>query len=452
MKLTNTKHDLAPAAGANPAMDHQVESTASADRNGPTQVVVTPMETGLLESFCAEGPDSSDEGDLGQDTGSAAGEYLERCRKFGTMINGSDRIEGLINRDPTGFAEDSVIKAWGLMARGPLSDAAEKASLHAIQSGLASDHLLARRYHAGACSAYRAANDEARANPGLFRAEWKYHFEKGMAHDDLVFALQRGTRVDSRFQHLLEAATYLDAKDRPEDGDSKFVRESMSIRDLQEGPRIGDFVRFPDGAIHRLAREREGVEGSYQTAEPESGAFYLGGPDTLFFSCGSLSLGPFVTARGLKLTEEARDGAVWTFHNQDASPGNRVDFQVPFRVFDVIPDAGGQSQAWPDGSRIPNLLANHAEDIRAALIAYRFGDQVNYNATVDKVLRESGAELWEYIEASSTIQEKTGLALEAFPESPTWKPAVVPAPSPKPDPDDEAFDRFVADREGRLLD
>lgn len=112
-------------------------------------------------------------------------------------------IEDLINRDPTGFADDGFVKAWGERTKGALSLAAEAASSLAIRSGLVEDHDRAWRYHAGATSAHRAANDEARMNPGCFRDEWAYHFEKGLAHQDYAFAKQRGQQVDPRFQQHL---------------------------------------------------------------------------------------------------------------------------------------------------------------------------------------------------------------------------------------------------------
>jgi hypothetical protein len=65
-----------------------------------------------------------------------------------------------------------------------------------------------------------------------------------------------------------------------------------------------------------------------------------------------------------------------------------------------------------DQSRISLLVANHSEDIRNALIESRFGNSTLYREIVDKVLRDSGEELWVYVEASARIQEMTGLDLE----------------------------------------
>lgn len=118
--------------------------------------------------------------------------------------------------------------------------------------------------------------------------------------------------------------------------DARFFRESVALRDQQEGPRIGDFVRYPDGALHRLAIDSG--ERGFQTMEPGRGAFYDSGSGHLFFSCGSPSLTPFVKAQNLARSEETREGEVWTFHHQESVPGGRVNAMVPCRVYAYSPD------------------------------------------------------------------------------------------------------------------
>lgn len=120
--------------------------------------------------------------------------------------------------------------------------------------------------------------------------------------------------------------------------DAQFIREAMAARDQHEGPGIGDFVRFPGGALHRLAVDFG--ERGFQTTEPDRGAFYLGG-DSLVFSCGSPSLFPFVKKESLELLDETCGGEVWTFHHQETTPGGRVNAVVPFRVFGYTHDSAG---------------------------------------------------------------------------------------------------------------
>lgn len=111
--------------------------------------------------------------------------------------------------------------------------------------------------------------------------------------------------------------------------DAKFIREAIVIYDQLEGPRIGDFVRFHDGSLSRIAVDYG--ERGFQTMEPHRGAFYLGG--TLNLSCGSLSFTPFLDKAKLTPTPETQEGGVWTFHHREAVPGGRVNAVTPFRVY-----------------------------------------------------------------------------------------------------------------------
>jgi hypothetical protein len=258
MKAHTPKPTTTPAQTTAQAAEVQkpVQTAASTamDISGPVALEATAPSEDLLRKFV---PSPRARGAVG-------------VKDYGEAHSCSPEvIEDLINTDPSGFASDDYVKAWGERAKGPLSMAAEEASSRAIQSGTVEDHNRAWRYHAGACSAHRAANDEARTSPGLFRDEWKYHFEKGMAHQDYVFAAQRGQQVNPRFQHLLgsdmatginhdylfdcvmfstirvQASTRKDAESQ--------IREALDGADLNAGAwRNGDPILFTaslDGEI-----------------------------------------------------------------------------------------------------------------------------------------------------------------------------------------------------------
>jgi hypothetical protein len=89
-------------------------------------------------------------------------------------------------------------------------------------------------------------------------------------------------------------------------------------------PHVGDFVRFADGTLRRVAHEwPDGVQTS------DNGSFYLdiGG---ISMSGGLYRTVPTDT---LKMTLEIRDGDVWFFHHDFPTTGGGVPAVLGFHVW-----------------------------------------------------------------------------------------------------------------------
>lgn len=107
--------------------------------------------------------------------------------------------------------------------------------------------------------------------------------------------------------------------------DAELVRRRMARLDAQDGPRVGDFVRFADGVERRISYLWD--DGA-QTSE--AGSFYLSESGCAF----SGSLHPPVPIEALVRADERRPGSVWIFHHDVPRAGNAVTARVQFRVYD----------------------------------------------------------------------------------------------------------------------
>jgi hypothetical protein len=118
-----------------------------------------------------------------------------------------------------------------------------------------------------------------------------------------------------------------------DDRDREHVAEIMAALDADPRPRVGDFIRFKDGAILRIAiLERWDGPDSWSLLQPaRSGRWYLGtgGAD---YSGGPASGLP----RGTVLTDsgERRTGSVWVFHHGLRGNGRGVDLDASWRIYD----------------------------------------------------------------------------------------------------------------------
>jgi len=54
------------------------------------------------------------------------------------------------------------------------------------------------------------------------------------------------------------------------------------------------------------------------------------------------------------------------------------------------------------------LVVNEFEAIKNAIIEYRMGNLDNHYALVNAIIARNEVEMWEYIEASDTVQNATG--------------------------------------------
>lgn len=94
------------------------------------------------------------------------------------------------------------------------------------------------------------------------------------------------------------------------------------------GPKLGDWVKLPDGTYERLANDR-------QTAPVGKGSFYIGAEGMVSYS-GGFSYAT-LTKSTLRHTGEYKYGPVWTFSSNQVKAGNRVDAEVLLPVYSYGP-------------------------------------------------------------------------------------------------------------------
>jgi hypothetical protein len=89
-------------------------------------------------------------------------------------------------------------------------------------------------------------------------------------------------------------------------------------------PRIGDYVVFSDGMLHRVSHIwDDGVQTS------RGGSFHLG-DGYISFSGG---LEPSIPFSDLELTDEKRLGQIWIEHHGWLQKDSAVYDEIPFRVY-----------------------------------------------------------------------------------------------------------------------
>ena len=126
-----------------------------------------------------------------------------------------------------------------------------------------------------------------------------------------------------------------------DDRDRAAVASIMASLDEDTRPRVGDFIRFADGTMQRIAiLERCGQAERWVLLQParsgswhlgQYGASYSGGP------ADSIPPGTVLTDSG-----EKRAGMVWVFHHGLRSAGRGVDLTASWRVYDcVLPASRG---------------------------------------------------------------------------------------------------------------
>jgi hypothetical protein len=110
--------------------------------------------------------------------------------------------------------------------------------------------------------------------------------------------------------------------------DAAIVAERMARLDTCEGPRVGDFVVFPDGETRRISCDwGRDCEPAIQTSE--GGSFYLTEHGASF----SGSLYTTIPTASLTDTGEKRPGDVWIFHHNFSGAGRGVHASPLFRVY-----------------------------------------------------------------------------------------------------------------------
>ena len=106
--------------------------------------------------------------------------------------------------------------------------------------------------------------------------------------------------------------------------DAELLAARIVDRDKIDGPRIGDFVQFADGTLHRFSHDwGEDIQHS------EHGSFYFGREGWVDFS-GSL----FQAILKSKLRPIGdRPGRFWFFHHDLTGAHRGVDCEAPCRVY-----------------------------------------------------------------------------------------------------------------------
>lgn len=126
--------------------------------------------------------------------------------------------------------------------------------------------------------------------------------------------------------------------------DREIIAERETALNKVDGPRIGDWVRFNDGVMHRVChvhnwteqdrREYPSLVAGVQTTV--GGSFHLANGSVSY----SGGLDPTLPFEKLTPTGETRDGRVWIFHHDSWRADNGVDFTIPFRVYEASVPSG----------------------------------------------------------------------------------------------------------------
>jgi len=112
--------------------------------------------------------------------------------------------------------------------------------------------------------------------------------------------------------------------------DAAILRERMLMLDSIAGPRVGDYVRFPDGKMLRISYM---WDDAFQSSN-DGGGWHLGR------GCMSYSGGLFPSRPTTQLTRtnETKEGLCWFFHHEYAAAHCGVWTTAPFRVYQCSAD------------------------------------------------------------------------------------------------------------------
>ena len=130
--------------------------------------------------------------------------------------------------------------------------------------------------------------------------------------------------------------SHLDARD------TMIAAEIAAAWDARKGvlPRVGDFVRMPNGHMRRCAHGWGGPEGGMQTCDGGSFSITKSGGASMSGSLYGLQLWEY-----FQPTTETRPGRFWFFSHGLAGAGRGVDVWLPCAVFDLVPFTMTEEQA-----------------------------------------------------------------------------------------------------------
>lgn len=107
--------------------------------------------------------------------------------------------------------------------------------------------------------------------------------------------------------------------------DQAILNERIGLRDKIGGPRIGDFVKMPDGRTMRFSHDwGDTIQISF------GGSFYLAWDGHAAFSGG---LEPSIDKDNIIDTGETKKGLFWFFHHDHRQASNGVDVGAPCRIY-----------------------------------------------------------------------------------------------------------------------
>lgn len=116
--------------------------------------------------------------------------------------------------------------------------------------------------------------------------------------------------------------------------DQMLLRDRIKCFDAHRGPRVGDFVIFPDGEYRRFTHDwGDGIQTTCKNMS-FGASFYFDRDGWMSFSGG---LDPSIPKTRLFETAETREGLAWFFHHDRAFAHNGVNVMVPCRVYRYLP-------------------------------------------------------------------------------------------------------------------
>ncbi len=117
--------------------------------------------------------------------------------------------------------------------------------------------------------------------------------------------------------------------------DAEILKEREAGFNRVQGPRVGDFLRTPEGYLRFTHDWGNGIQTTCRPGHPCSGdgSFYLGTDGYVSFSGW---LDPSIDKAKLHQTEETQDGSFWFFHHDSWGADRDVSFKIPCRVFELV--------------------------------------------------------------------------------------------------------------------
>jgi hypothetical protein len=114
--------------------------------------------------------------------------------------------------------------------------------------------------------------------------------------------------------------------------DATILAQRTESWDKRPGPRVGDFVQFPDGYVGRFTHDWGDAIQTTCRQFPGDVSFYFGDG----YCSYSGALDPAVSKTRLEHTGCTARGVVWFFHHDLSRAHNGVKAEIPCRVYKLI--------------------------------------------------------------------------------------------------------------------